>query len=325
MAPTKVFVGNLSFKINDSELADHFQPFQVVSVHIITRGPRSLGYGFIELESEEQAQNAINVMNKKAIEGREINVELAKPRQTTPIPPRPTNRGRGRGASNSNRGSPVVPNAQNGTNTDAVGTPPPDAQTPKSPQRTNIRKRYRRPRRGPKQPPQQQEAAGDNSQQQQQQQQPPQPEAQDQPQRQFSESSRGRRRGQNGRDRGRGRGFFDRSSARTTTRIDSATSLFVANLPFDLSEETLLEHFKGFNATRAHIVTNYQGRSRGFGFVEFANETDQNAAFAATNQNNIVISDRTLTVKLVQLKEKQPESVPPETTQTVAGDEPQNN
>jgi RNA recognition motif-containing protein len=51
-------------------------------------------------------------------------------------------------------------------------------------------------------------------------------------------------------------------------------------------------------------VTNYQGRSRGFGFVEF-DEKDQKAAFEATNQNNIVVSSRPLTVKIALVEEKQ--------------------
>jgi len=104
MGHTKVFVGNLSFKTREADLASEFTSVgRVVSANIITRGSRSLGYGFVELESEDDAQKAIVLMNKKSIDTREINVELARPRDETKLGERrrpPINR-RGRGG---NRG-----------------------------------------------------------------------------------------------------------------------------------------------------------------------------------------------------------------------------
>jgi RNA recognition motif-containing protein len=38
-----------------------------------------LGYGFVEMESEEAAKNAVQVMNKQSINDRPINVEIARP------------------------------------------------------------------------------------------------------------------------------------------------------------------------------------------------------------------------------------------------------
>jgi len=82
MVRTKVFVGNLSFKTTETELAKEFGVCgTVVSANIITRGPRSLGYGFVELENEQDAEKAVKLLNKKEIDGRPINVELAKPRE----------------------------------------------------------------------------------------------------------------------------------------------------------------------------------------------------------------------------------------------------
>jgi len=75
MGPTKVFVGNLSFKTKEGELAEEFSTAgKVITANIITRGYRSLGYGFVEFESEQEAQAALNTLNKKNINGREINV-----------------------------------------------------------------------------------------------------------------------------------------------------------------------------------------------------------------------------------------------------------
>jgi len=79
---TKVFVGNLSFATKENELAKEFEAAgKVISANIITRGPRSLGYGFVELDSESDAENAVRLLNKKEIDGRPINVEVAKPRE----------------------------------------------------------------------------------------------------------------------------------------------------------------------------------------------------------------------------------------------------
>jgi len=82
MVRTKVFVGNLSFQTKEAELAQEFGTAgKVISANIITRGPRSLGYGFVEMESEADADNAVKLLNKKEIGGRPINVEVAKPRE----------------------------------------------------------------------------------------------------------------------------------------------------------------------------------------------------------------------------------------------------
>jgi len=68
MAYTKVFAGNLSFRTKEDQLAEHFAVAgKVVSANIITRGPRSLGYGFVEFETEEQAVSAVNLLNKKTL------------------------------------------------------------------------------------------------------------------------------------------------------------------------------------------------------------------------------------------------------------------
>lgn len=95
---TKVFVGNLSFKTTEADLAAEFSSAgTVVSANIITRGPRSLGYGFVELENEDAAKKSVQLLNKKKIDDREINVELAKPRDETKIQEKKNEEGRGRG------------------------------------------------------------------------------------------------------------------------------------------------------------------------------------------------------------------------------------
>ncbi|KAL1743306.1 hypothetical protein HDZ31DRAFT_83492 [Schizophyllum fasciatum] len=77
----KVFVGNLAYSITDEGLKAFFAPFQsdILSVQVIQRGSRSAGYGFVALGTEETAQKAVEALNKKELDGREVIVELAKP------------------------------------------------------------------------------------------------------------------------------------------------------------------------------------------------------------------------------------------------------
>eukprot|EP00003_Mantamonas_plastica_P004284 TRINITY_DN1338_c5_g1_i1.p1 TRINITY_DN1338_c5_g1~~TRINITY_DN1338_c5_g1_i1.p1 ORF type:complete len:276 (+),score=105.05 TRINITY_DN1338_c5_g1_i1:100-828(+) len=80
----KVFVGNLPFSTESSDLETLFADFgTVVSANIIYRGTRSKGYGFVEYATEEEANKAIEAMQGKEIDEREINVEMAKPRDTS--------------------------------------------------------------------------------------------------------------------------------------------------------------------------------------------------------------------------------------------------
>jgi RNA recognition motif-containing protein len=71
---------------------------------------------------------------------------------------------------------------------------------------------------------------------------------------------------------------------------DSPTS-FVANLPFKLDDEGLKAVFEGFTVTSAHVVKRKygatQGRSKGFGFVELADEAEQQRALETLNAKEL--------------------------------------
>ena len=80
----KLYVGNLSYNVNESELEALFSEFGTVqSAQIIVdrETNRSKGFGFIEMESEEQAQAAIDGLNGQAHNGRNLTVNEAKPRE----------------------------------------------------------------------------------------------------------------------------------------------------------------------------------------------------------------------------------------------------
>jgi len=88
---TKVFVGNLAFRTTDQNLVDLFNTVgQVKSASIITRGRRSLGYGFVELSSPDQANAAVGKFNGHTLLERQLKVEVAKePSERPPRAERP--------------------------------------------------------------------------------------------------------------------------------------------------------------------------------------------------------------------------------------------
>jgi len=87
----KLYVGNLSYEVGDSNLTELFsQAGKVVSAKVITdrSSGRSKGFGFVELETEEEAQKAIQMFNETDFEGRNIVVNEARPQKKRDFPPR---------------------------------------------------------------------------------------------------------------------------------------------------------------------------------------------------------------------------------------------
>jgi len=81
---TKIYVGNLSFNTSTQDLEDMFGAFGTVqSTNIIEdrETGRSRGFAFVEMSSSEEAQAAIAALNGKDIDGRNLNVNEAKPRE----------------------------------------------------------------------------------------------------------------------------------------------------------------------------------------------------------------------------------------------------
>ena len=80
----KLFVGNLSFNVTENDLQDAFAAHgTVVETNLMmdrTTG-RPRGFGFITMSTAEEAQKAIEGMNGKAMDGRNLTVNVAKPRE----------------------------------------------------------------------------------------------------------------------------------------------------------------------------------------------------------------------------------------------------
>ena len=82
-----IYVGNLSFKVDENELRDAFEEYgSVSSVKIITDKftGRSKGFAFVEMSSDAEAQAAIGALDGKDAGGRALKVNEAKPRTTRP-------------------------------------------------------------------------------------------------------------------------------------------------------------------------------------------------------------------------------------------------
>lgn len=80
----KLYVGNLSYSTNSADLSRLFSQFGTVSsAEVISDRAtgRSKGFGFVEMDSEDEAQAAINALNGKEQDGRPLTVNEARPRE----------------------------------------------------------------------------------------------------------------------------------------------------------------------------------------------------------------------------------------------------
>jgi cold-inducible RNA-binding protein len=80
----KLYVGNLTYGTTEADLQTLFAASGTVkSVQIIKDrdSGQSKGFGFVEMTTQEEAQNAIKALNGKEVDGRALTVNLAKPRE----------------------------------------------------------------------------------------------------------------------------------------------------------------------------------------------------------------------------------------------------
>ncbi|CAH1767477.1 9873_t:CDS:2 [Entrophospora sp. SA101] len=202
----KVFVGNLSFQTSEQQLADFFgKTGKVLKANIISRGNRSLGYGFVALETKEDANKVVDELNRQELDGRQINVEMAKPKSENA-----SGNNSGKSYYNSYRGGRGGSNRRYNSRSNAAVT------------------------------------------------------SEDAP-------------ALNGTRKPRGSGY--RGPSRNTE--PSKTDVFVANLPFSVTDESLKEIFNAYDVKSAHVVQ-YRGQSKGFGFVELASEEEQSKVIEAS-------------------------------------------
>lgn len=78
-----IYVGNLPYSVTDDELRAAFAEFgEVASAKIIMDrfSGRSKGFGFVEMNSDTEAEKAIEALNNSEMQGRNLRVNQAKPR-----------------------------------------------------------------------------------------------------------------------------------------------------------------------------------------------------------------------------------------------------
>ncbi|OGU65644.1 MAG: RNA-binding protein [Ignavibacteria bacterium RBG_16_36_9] len=78
---TKLYVGNLPWTFNNNQLLDTFKPYgNVVSAKVVTdkESGRSRGFGFVEMENDNDANSAIKALNGSELNGRKLVVAAAK-------------------------------------------------------------------------------------------------------------------------------------------------------------------------------------------------------------------------------------------------------
>jgi RNA recognition motif-containing protein len=79
----KIYVGNMNYATTEEQLADLFAQFgNVVSADVIVDrfSGQSKGFGFVEMESEGDARTAIENLNGRELDGRQLRVNEAKER-----------------------------------------------------------------------------------------------------------------------------------------------------------------------------------------------------------------------------------------------------
>jgi RNA recognition motif-containing protein len=80
----KLFVGNLSFNTTENDLNDAFAAHGTVveaNLMVDRMTGRARGFAFVTMSSAEEAQNAIAGLHGKTLDGRELTVNVARPRE----------------------------------------------------------------------------------------------------------------------------------------------------------------------------------------------------------------------------------------------------
>jgi len=302
MTTSKVFVGNLAFQTTDQALAEAFTDCgNVKSGVIITRGRRSLGYGFVEFATPEEAQTAVDKKHQSDLLYRKIKVELVRdPTTRPPRPPRPDSsqspqtQNTGGGTSSAGNptggnsgGNPTAGNRAVNRGGNRGGEPQAGNQGPSNnrPFRGGQRL-YRRTRNPPArntQNPAENTAdenynpntasIGVNT---------------NTNQTGTRRPKRRRRINNNNNNRiNNNDNTVPTEDQPPKEKILSKTAVFVANLPFSVTDEQLKQIFSTFNVKSARVVTTRTGRSRGYGFVDFVTETDQKKAIDDKNNSTV--------------------------------------
>ena len=84
---TKLYVGNLSYETNESDLRSLFSQSGTVNEVVLIKNRdtgSSKGFGFVTMNSQDEANRAIQQFNGHSLGSRELKVNIARPREERP-------------------------------------------------------------------------------------------------------------------------------------------------------------------------------------------------------------------------------------------------
>jgi len=87
MSDSRLFVGNLPYQTTDSDLREHFSPAGAVnSANVIVDKftGKSRGFAFVEMSTADDALKAVELFHNKEFQGRQLTVNVARPREDRP-------------------------------------------------------------------------------------------------------------------------------------------------------------------------------------------------------------------------------------------------
>ncbi|KAG0705484.1 hypothetical protein DFH29DRAFT_980930 [Suillus ampliporus] len=285
----KVFAGNLAYSTTDEGLRTFFAPVEsdIISAQVILRGPRSAGYGFVTMYSEEAAQRAVELLDSQELDGRKVIVEIAKPAEQKDKEKKEKKAKR----RPNRRGAKAVPgevtdaeaNGEVKADDAAVAAPGSDeAAKPKKKKKKNNRKSHRKATPLEGDVPLEDTAYYEL------------PTTEDAPDDTASAPRKPRVRKPRAPRQ-------PRAVGEDPVGEPSKNMLFVANLGFSVDDDSLAALFTeaGINVVSARVVRRRWGtprRSKGYGFVDVGNEEEQVKAIEAVQGKEV--SGRTIAVKI---------------------------
>ena len=83
MPGSKLYVGNLSYSVTEEQLKQLFSKHGVIKDAVVIKDnftDRSKGFGFVEMNTPEEAESAITALNNTEVDGRSIKVNVATPK-----------------------------------------------------------------------------------------------------------------------------------------------------------------------------------------------------------------------------------------------------
>ncbi|OSC99169.1 RNA-binding domain-containing protein [Trametes coccinea BRFM310] len=282
----KVFAGNLAYSTTDEGLKAFFAPVQadVLSAQVIMRsGNRSAGYGFVSFTTAEAAQKAVELLDKKELDGRPVIVEVAKPadQKDKEKKQRRPKRRTGRRGSKSVPGEVSEAEANGEASTDAnkaegATSANGDAAKPKK------KKKARKPKRKSAAATSEGEAPASGAEG-------------------ATSGAEGTGEGKKPRQRKPRAPRPARPAGEDPQGEPSKNVLFVANLGFNIDDEGLAKLFTdaGIKVNSARIVRRRWGKprkSKGYGFVDVGDEEEQKKAIEALQGKEV--GGRAIAVKI---------------------------